>query len=197
MIFTKNIPNALTISRFFISLLLIVIAINGHATNLFVILFILGALTDFLDGFIARKLKVMTVNGAVLDGYADIALYFSALLSAWFLFPQIIRKHLFSIAILIAIQFVSWAFSYAKFRRLTSYHTYAAKTWGMMLFVSFVSLFAFANDFLLISMFVIAAVSISEDIVITGILPCWKSEVKHFLMAIRIRDKYLKKRALS
>jgi CDP-diacylglycerol--glycerol-3-phosphate 3-phosphatidyltransferase len=196
MRFTKHIPNILTISRFFISFLLILDAIDGYASQYFTSLFIFGALTDFLDGFIARKFNAMTIRGTILDGYADIALYCSALFSIWFLFPNVIKKHLFSIAGLILIQIFSWAFSYYKFRRITSYHTYSAKIWGIMLFISFAFLFAFSNGLLLIPMFIIAAVSIIEDIIITSILPYWKSEIKYFIMAIYIREKYLKTQVL-
>jgi len=188
MQYIKHIPNILTISRFVISALLILDAVDGQPSAYFAPLFIFGALTDFLDGFIARKFNVMSPKGAVLDGYADIALYCSVLVCVWFLFPSVITKYLAFFIGLIVLQILSWGFSYLKFKRITSYHTYSAKTWGVSLFVSIALLFVFSNDFLLIPMFIIGAVSMVEDIIITSVLPCWKSDIKHFVVAMHIRD---------
>jgi len=187
----KHIPNILSISRFFISFLLVIDAVDGHASRYFVLLFILAALTDFLDGFIARKFNIMSIKGAILDGYADIVLYCSVLACTWFLFPHVIKKYLFWIAGLLVMQFFSWGFSYYRFSRITSYHTYSAKIWGASLFVSITFLFVFSRDFLLIPTFIIASISIMEDILITSLLPYWKSDIKHFMWAWHVRDECL------
>ncbi|MDP8266802.1 MAG: CDP-alcohol phosphatidyltransferase family protein [Candidatus Aceula meridiana] len=192
MCIIKYIPNVLTFFRFVISAMLVFDAIDGQASAYFAPLFILAALTDFLDGFIARKFNVMSVRGAMLDGYADIALYCSVLVCIWFLFPYTAKKYLITFVGLIGLQIFSWGFSYLKFKRITSYHTYNAKFWGLMLFVSIGFLFVFSNDFLLVPMFIIAAISLVEDIAITSVLPCWKSDVKNFVRALRIRKEYVK-----
>lgn len=65
-----NIPNVLTISR----IVLIPIAIYAYfylSAWLFLILFFITATTDFLDGFLARKLNQVTKSGVVLDVVAD------------------------------------------------------------------------------------------------------------------------------
>jgi CDP-diacylglycerol--glycerol-3-phosphate 3-phosphatidyltransferase len=73
-----NVPNLVTISR--IILIPLIIAIyyvpsewvaedrkNAVATSIF----ILGALTDWLDGYLARRLNQMSAFGAFLDPVAD------------------------------------------------------------------------------------------------------------------------------
>lgn len=65
-----NIPNILTIARILMTPLLIILLIRGlTGTALFV--FILAAVSDGLDGFIARYFNQRTVMGAYLDPIAD------------------------------------------------------------------------------------------------------------------------------
>ena len=69
----KNLPNVLTISRIvLLAPLLIMIYLPIDQLNLIsVILFILIALTDFFDGYFARRQNVMSEFGKMLDPIAD------------------------------------------------------------------------------------------------------------------------------
>lgn len=69
----KNLPNILTISRIvLLAPLLIMIYLPSDKLNLIsVILFILIALTDFFDGFFARRQNIMSEFGKMLDPIAD------------------------------------------------------------------------------------------------------------------------------
>ena len=69
----KNLPNVLTISRIvLLAPLLIMIYLPIDQLNLIsVILFILIALTDFFDGFFARRQNIMSEFGKMLDPIAD------------------------------------------------------------------------------------------------------------------------------
>tara|TARA_Y100001968_G_scaffold150774_1_gene137946 strand:+ start:503 stop:1069 length:567 start_codon:yes stop_codon:yes gene_type:complete len=62
--------NGLTILRILLGLP-IIIALSNGANNVFVLLLLLGALTDFLDGYLARKYNNQSVFGARLDPLAD------------------------------------------------------------------------------------------------------------------------------
>ena len=66
----ENIPNLLTISRFFLVLPLIFFLETNHTFYIFILIFIAG-LTDYFDGLIARKLNLRTRLGAVLDPLSD------------------------------------------------------------------------------------------------------------------------------
>ena len=69
----KNLPNVLTISRIvLLAPLLIMIYLPNDQLNLIsIILFILIALTDFFDGFFARRQNIMSEFGKMLDPIAD------------------------------------------------------------------------------------------------------------------------------
>lgn len=69
----KYVPNILTIIRLFLVPLFPTIFFapidNAHTYGL--IIFLLAGVTDFLDGYLARKYNVVSVIGIVLDPLAD------------------------------------------------------------------------------------------------------------------------------
>ena len=69
----KNLPNVLTISRIVLlaPLLIMIYLPNDQLNFISVILFILIALTDFFDGFFARRQNITSEFGKMLDPIAD------------------------------------------------------------------------------------------------------------------------------
>ena len=94
-----NLPNKLTVTRLVLSVVIIFIllfpfellgfsfaeiSINGVVCNIKYwiagVLYIIASLTDFLDGYIARKNGLITNNGKMLDAIADKVLVNSVLI---------------------------------------------------------------------------------------------------------------------
>ena len=76
----KTVPNFLTLLRIFLLPFIVVFIVEGfYGWALF--LFFLSAITDFLDGYIARKQKSVTSLGILLDPVADKLLTSSTLIS--------------------------------------------------------------------------------------------------------------------
>ncbi len=78
-----NLPNALTLLRIFLVPLLVVVLltrIEGHV-YLGAAIFLLAVLTDYLDGFFARRRNEVTRLGILLDPLADKLLIAAAFLS--------------------------------------------------------------------------------------------------------------------
>ena len=65
-----NIPNILTISRLSLVFPLIIFLELNKSTFVF-FLIILGGITDYFDGFFAKKLNLKTKFGAILDPLTD------------------------------------------------------------------------------------------------------------------------------
>ena len=66
-----NLPNAITLSRFVLALVLFaLISIDGYWQTS-ALVFVVAALTDFLDGYLARKHGQVTVLGRILDPFVD------------------------------------------------------------------------------------------------------------------------------
>lgn len=78
-----NIPNTLTIIRIFMVPLLVVVLLTEFPGKEFwgLGIFLLAALTDLMDGIIARRTGAITVTGALLDPIADKLLMSAAFIS--------------------------------------------------------------------------------------------------------------------
>jgi CDP-diacylglycerol--glycerol-3-phosphate 3-phosphatidyltransferase len=87
-----NLPNALTLLRIFFVPMLVAALVQGHVTidlgfmevtneSLALSLFLIAALTDLLDGYLARKWGQITTVGTLLDPIADKLLVSSALIA--------------------------------------------------------------------------------------------------------------------
>ena len=68
-----NIPNALTLMRIMLIPVLVVVFYLPFKNHLLVaaVIFAVAAITDWLDGYLARRLGQMTAFGAFLDPVAD------------------------------------------------------------------------------------------------------------------------------
>ena len=78
-----NIPNLLTLFRIFLVPLLVVVLLTEVPDKEFwgLGIFLLAALTDALDGIIARRTETITTTGAMLDPIADKLLMVSAFIA--------------------------------------------------------------------------------------------------------------------
>ncbi len=104
-----NLPNTLTLSRIFVVPLLVVVLLTKVAEDWFGIpqqilgvgLFLAASLTDWLDGFLARRRGQVTTLGTLLDPIAD-----KLLISAAFI--SLVENHLapaWAVVIIIAREF--------------------------------------------------------------------------------------------
>ena len=76
-----NIANALTVVRLVLVPVFIVMVLRGNDMGMLVatLVFTVAALTDKLDGYLARRLNLITNFGKLADPIADKALTMSAL----------------------------------------------------------------------------------------------------------------------
>jgi CDP-diacylglycerol--glycerol-3-phosphate 3-phosphatidyltransferase len=78
-----NVPNSLTVIRIGLAPLLVVVLLTEFPDKEIwgLVIFLLAALTDALDGIIARRTNRITVTGAMLDPIADKLLTSAAFIS--------------------------------------------------------------------------------------------------------------------
>jgi CDP-diacylglycerol--glycerol-3-phosphate 3-phosphatidyltransferase len=78
-----NLPNSLTVFRIFLIPLLVVVLLTRFPNKEFigVAIFLAAALTDWLDGYLARRRQQITAIGTWLDPVADKLLVSSALIA--------------------------------------------------------------------------------------------------------------------
>ncbi|HYM59649.1 MAG TPA: CDP-diacylglycerol--glycerol-3-phosphate 3-phosphatidyltransferase [Thermoanaerobaculia bacterium] len=78
-----NVPNALTLLRIFLVPLLVVVLLTKWSGREYagLCIFLVAAITDFFDGYLARRYNQMTRLGAMLDPIADKLLMSAAFIS--------------------------------------------------------------------------------------------------------------------
>ncbi|MNI01240.1 putative CDP-diacylglycerol--glycerol-3-phosphate 3-phosphatidyl-transferase 2 [compost metagenome] len=75
-----NLPNMLTISRFFLIPVYLIVFFEGYIKIAFLIMIIAG-LTDILDGYLARSRGQVTTIGIMLDPLADKTMMIAVIVS--------------------------------------------------------------------------------------------------------------------
>ena len=100
----RNLPNILSLSRLVSTVLVFVLVLVDQPWAFLVatVLFLLASITDFFDGYLARRLKAVSSLGVFLDLTADkvfvsailIAMVQIALVPAWVVFIIVTREFL-------------------------------------------------------------------------------------------------------
>ena len=122
----SNLPNVLSCTRFLLIPVLLGLAWAGRAGP-FLACLVISLLTDLADGLLARRLNMATEVGAKLDSWADFLTYLSLPICGWWLRPEVVREEQLWLTVGIGCYFAATIAGLLKFRRLTSYHTWAAK----------------------------------------------------------------------
>lgn len=126
-----NIPNAITVSRILFAILIV---FSTPFSSSFYTFYLLGGLTDMIDGMVARKLNQQSLSGARLDAMADFVFVIAVFVK---ILPYIDMPRwawIWIIAITL-IKIVNWGLSILKFHKIVSEHTVMNKLTGLILFL--------------------------------------------------------------
>ncbi len=118
--------NGITIYRVAASLILLYLLITNQA-EIFKWFLAFSFFTDAIDGFLARRYKVVSVMGAKLDSIGDdltVAMGVIGLMVYKYDFVSQYYVWLIILLILFVIQVIS---AFARYGEMTSFHTYLAK----------------------------------------------------------------------
>lgn len=143
-----NLPNALSVFRFIGSPLLFAFDAQSHQTALLAWFALLG-LSDFLDGWLARRWQQTSERGAMLDGIADLVFYPCAALLLYQWFPAVVLGNLVFIALALGMLGVMLAVSWFKCGRLILLHTHLNRTAAVGVVLVVFASFAVDNSGLL------------------------------------------------
>lgn len=190
MNFMREVPLVLVIMRLFIGICIFTFTKNKNFRKMFLTCFIVGFFSDFLDGFICRRVGHIPRIVGVLDGYADVTLYMSTLYFLLNNYSDALRRYRFYLFCLVCLFLTSWLFCYLKFGRLTSYHPYSAKLWGISIFLFVIEICIFKKSVLFPLLIIFGMLNNLEEIAITHVLPYYKVGVSSIKTAIKLRDAY-------
>lgn len=180
------IVNGITLYRLVVFPLLILLIISKRL-DLYKWLLLVSFLTDAIDGFLARRYKVVSVLGAKLDSIADDLTILSVIIAAIVYKPDFIRKEISLIIVLLGLFVFQTIYALVRYGKLSSFHTYAAK-FAAILQGSFLLLLFFLRE-PVYWLFYIAAVAtvadLLEEIILVWILPKWTANVKGIFWIMR------------
>ena len=128
-----NIPNLLTCARLVASPVVLLLAYYQFNVACLAV-FLVAALTDWLDGVLARTLHQRTNFGARLDSVADVALYGALIVSLIWMRPSVMEAEWTWIVAAMISYSLHVALGLIRFRALPSYHLITAKAcWAFVL----------------------------------------------------------------
>ncbi|HTJ12619.1 MAG TPA: CDP-alcohol phosphatidyltransferase family protein [Dinghuibacter sp.] len=178
--------NGITLYRIFIVPMLLVLIVWHHWT-VFRWLLILSFLTDAIDGYLARKYRVVTKAGATLDSIGDDLTVLVAIIGLFIFRPSFIRQQTAIIIVLVALYLLTVITALVKYGKLTAYHTWLAKI-AAFLQATFLMLFFFL-PYTPITLFLIASIFTAADLIeefaMTLLLPRWRPDVRGIYSLLR------------
>ena len=120
------IVNGITLYRL-LSAPVLVFLIFTNNTELFKWLLVVSFGTDAIDGYFARKYKVVSLLGSKLDSVADDLTIVAAMIGVAVFFPSFIWSQYVLISIMLILYLLQLGLAFIKFKKLTTFHTYIAK----------------------------------------------------------------------
>jgi CDP-diacylglycerol--glycerol-3-phosphate 3-phosphatidyltransferase len=129
---------------------------------------------------------------------ADTVFYGCVLLAMWTGIPTLWAAHQNGIVALLAMEAINHGLGLAKFRKPPSYHSYVAKTFGLVLATATVTVFATGRaDTLLTVALGLGVASNVEGVAMSLLLPVWRRDVKTLAIAWRLRQELRQKPATA
>jgi phosphatidylglycerophosphate synthase len=174
----RQLPNAISGARLIGVPILVALALTRRETA-FTWILIPALLTDIADGLVARAFHLETRLGAMLDTLADTGLLFVALYGVWVFHPEVLHEHAWLCGTAVAFWVLEDLAALARYRRLSSFHTYSSKIVANLLglFVGWLFLFGFEPWLLYLAAGASIAASL-EELALIVLLPQWSADVR-------------------
>ena len=182
-----NPPNIVSMIRLLMAPVLLYLAYQQYPV-IYMVAVLFTLFTDVLDGFLARRLNMITELGSHLDSWGDFVIYITLAISAWWLWPEIIKQELIAVLIIIFSFTMPVLIGLLKFHKLTSYHTWSVKLAVFVTVVAYVIVFSgllFWPLYLAAFVSVVAAV---EEILITFIMKHEHADVRSVWHAMKFKN---------
>lgn len=171
--------NGITLYRVIAAPFLLVLLFAGYY-QVFKWLLAVSFFTDLIDGYLARKFKVTSVMGTRLDSIGDDLTVLAALIALFVINPAFINAHKAVLVILFIVFLIETSYAFYRYGKMTNFHTYLAKLaaflQGSFLLLSIV--FDEPNLILFYAAAIITLIELLEEIIITYLLPDWRTNVK-------------------
>ncbi|QTE47075.1 CDP-alcohol phosphatidyltransferase family protein [Mucilaginibacter rubeus] len=155
--------------------------------SIFKWLLIVSFLTDAVDGHLARKFKVTSAFGSILDSVSDDLTIAVAIIGIVLVNPAFLKQELVLVVIQVFLFFAQIAAALFRYRKISSFHTYLAKFVAVFQAV-FLMLFYWLPQPVYILFYFVSALTILdllEEIVLVLIIPKWETDIKGLYWVIK------------
>ena len=175
--FVTMLPNAITLGRL-LSVPVLAWFAYREMNFAFTALLIPSLASDVLDGWLARRLGVVSALGTALDSIADSLLMAVILYAIWPLHPGVYREHGWVIISVVALLLVGHIASLIRYGRLASFHTQLIRAgiFAFSLFAMVLFLIGYYPWLLFLAAF-ICALGALEHFAMLALLPKWTPNV--------------------
>lgn len=182
--------NIITLYRLIMAPVLFLVIFTGNI-NLFKWLLPLSFFTDLIDGYLARKFRVTSTWGAKLDSIADDVNILVAVIALFVFKYEFIIQEKTAIILLVVLFVVQTTFALIRYKKISSFHTYLAKSAALLQGLFFILVFLIPEPvyFLFYAMVVVTAIELTEEIILVLLLPVWKANVKGLYWVLKEKAK--------
>ena len=143
--------------------------------------------TDLVDGYLARKFNVASILGTKLDSIGDDLTVLVGLVGLFVLKLEFIKQHVIIFIILFGLFLVQTTYAFIRYKKMTNFHTYLAKTAALLqgIFLILVFFTDEPNLFLFYSAIIVTMLELTEEIILVNLLPKWQANVKGIYWALK------------
>lgn len=182
--------NSLTIYRLGAAFILLALILMGEE-QVFKWLLPISFFTDAIDGTLARRFHVESRWGSMIDSIADDLTILMAVIAAFRFKPEFIENQILPILILVGLYLVQTGLAVARYGKITSFHTYAAKIAAVFQGLFLVLLFILPEPpiVLFYFLFITTVIDLVEEIILVIVLPDWQRNVKGLYWVLKKKQE--------
>lgn len=183
------IVNGITFYRLVAAPLLIVMILFHHI-EIFRWLLAVSFFTDAIDGYLARRYKVVSKTGSKLDSIADDLTILAAIAGIVVFEPAFVRHELPLIILLGSLYLAQLLAAIIRYGKITAFHTLAAKTAAILQGIFLLLLFFLERPVypLFYAAAVITIIDLIEEFILVLVLPKYTEDVKGLWWVIKRRN---------
>lgn len=160
--------------------------INGIAVAA---LIIIALLSDIFDGVLARRWHCDTPAIRLFDSIADTVFYLCVAIALWIGHRNLLHANAALLLTLLSMEAARMAFDVGRFGKPTSYHSYLAKAWGLVLASAVIAAFGTTHaQIALKAALALGIVCNLEGFAMSLLLRNWHNDVKTLRAAWHLRQ---------
>ena len=181
--------NGITLYRIIAAPILLVLLFTKQY-EIFKWLLAVSFFTDLIDGYLARKFKVTSILGTKLDSIGDDLTVLVGLIALFIMKLEFIKQHMIVLIILLVLFLVQTSYAFIRYKKMTNFHTYLAKTAALLQGV-FLILAFFTEEPSLILFYaatIVTMLELIEEIILIHLLPEWQANVKGIYWVLKNKE---------